>query len=128
MLELHMRGLQINELPDISAVAEFNALDTACLTELREVIRRHGLTQKFGIALLHRHFELADDEVLLETCDVEGRSLLTRPVRRSEIQAGQNVTTLWKFVADGEAVDSERECEQVCPMHGTKHAGHKDHA
>lgn len=120
----YLRGAQVNELPDISDAGVLEASDRACLDELREVLTRHNLAEKFGIALLHKHFELADDEVLLERCDVARRTLIATPVRVSEINPLQSVTTVWKFASDNK---SQRECVKVCPMNGDKHAGYKDH-
>lgn len=37
-------------------VEEFNPEDAALFLELREVLLRHGAVDRFGVALLHRHF------------------------------------------------------------------------
>lgn len=125
-----LEGLQINEVPDISNVQRVSDQDRACLKELRAVLRRHGLTGKFGIALLHKHFDLAEDEVLVERCDTETRTLVASPMRRAEIRRDKSITTLWKFSDDDD--DNEKECAKECPDDeddegNSRHSGFKDH-
>jgi hypothetical protein len=63
--------------------------------EIRELLTRYGVEQKYGLTLLHKHFDLADDEVLMEYADVENRTLTTRPAPRSEASAVNAVETVW---------------------------------
>jgi hypothetical protein len=37
--------------------------DDACFQEIKEVLKRHGLEHRYGLTLLHKHFELSDDEI-----------------------------------------------------------------
>lgn len=57
-------------LPHIDDLIPFSTEDEACLAEMKEVLRRHGKLGRFGLSLMHNHFEVADDEMLLEECDV----------------------------------------------------------
>jgi hypothetical protein len=126
-----LSGLLVNELPNINDVHALNIDDQACLAELRGVLQRYGLTHRFGIALLHKHFEVEVDEVLVEHCDVSARTLTASPMKRASLVPGNSVTTLWKFVSDPGAADQgteEKECEKVCPVDAEgKHFGYKDH-
>jgi hypothetical protein len=65
--------------------------------EVRELLKRYGVEQKYGLALLHKHFDLADDEVLVEYADLENRTLVTRPAPRSEVSAVNAVETVWSL-------------------------------
>ena len=63
------------------------ALDAACLEDVRRVLAQHQRLDRFGIALLHSHFPLSDDEILLETTDLQKREHLVRPVKRALLEA-----------------------------------------
>jgi hypothetical protein len=68
-----------------------------CLNELQSVIEKYDLTRKFGVALLHKHFEIGEDEVLLETNDPVNRSLNSEPVKINEAEKKGYATTIWRF-------------------------------
>jgi hypothetical protein len=53
------------------------------LTKLGILIKKHNLHEEVGITLLHRHFEITEDEVLLERFD-ETESC-TEPVKISNL-------------------------------------------
>src|SRR5262249_39367548 len=68
------------KLPAIENAEPLGCQDVALLTELREVLARHGALGRFGLTLLHEHFPVEDNEVLLETNDPLTRTLEMRPV------------------------------------------------
>ena len=86
-----------NDLPHINETAVLSESDEACLGELKEVLLKHEKAARFGVALLHKHFQLTDGEVLLEHCDEKARSLLTTPVRFEEIKEKAYRPTVWRF-------------------------------
>jgi hypothetical protein len=72
--------------------------DEELFAELREVLLRHGAQDRFGVTLLHRHFDTKPDEALVETVDEEARTLTVRPTR---LQPGDAPTaTSWRFTTD----------------------------
>lgn len=73
-----------NDLPSIHDVEEINETDEQCLEEIREILEKYRKTKRFGVALLHQHFTLSDDELLVEHCDIERRTLITAPVKATE--------------------------------------------
>lgn len=79
--------------------------DAACLEEIRLVLAKYGNLSRLGIALLHSHFQLAEDEMMLETTDVEQREHWVRPVKKSYLeQAGlEPQTTILRFDESGYA-------------------------
>lgn len=116
-------ALQFNRLDDINAVAPMSAADEACLAELKAVLTKHGRQSRFGIALLHKHFDLAADELLVEHCDVERRVLTTRPKKICDIGDTPLIQTIFAF--DPEL---ERDCQPYCPTDAKgRHQGRKDH-
>jgi len=86
--------------------------DEDCLAELRGVLERHGRLKRFGVTLLHRHFDTADDEILVEACDVEKRTLVIQPVAKSALGASRSIQTNWRLDS-GEATV---ECMQICQV------------
>ncbi|MEU7930235.1 hypothetical protein [Micromonospora echinofusca] len=97
-------------LPDIDEVPTVDAEDEKVLQEVRAVLDRHGALGRFGVWLLHQHFDLADDEMMLETVDKENRVLTTRPVKMSEISDGTSVETTWRL----DSPTGQRRCETMC--------------
>lgn len=89
MSEIAMYPLQWSKLENIDDVPPIGENDAECLEEIRRVLEKHGSLKRFGIALLHSHFELADDEMLLETTDAEMREHWVRPVKKSFLEEAE---------------------------------------
>jgi hypothetical protein len=88
MNTLSIQPTKWSQLPGADAVIEFSDKDTDFLRELRDVLKKHGVLERFGISLLHTHFDVAEDEVLLETTDIEERTQFIRPVKIKEYEDG----------------------------------------
>lgn len=101
-------ALSFADLPDIDNVAPLGDSDQQCLSEIAAVLRRHGLESRFGVALLHTHFEVGADEVLVESVDVAQRTLTTTPRPRSDSRSA--IETLWRF----DSPTAARQCETLC--------------
>ncbi|KAI9769972.1 MAG: hypothetical protein M1840_003683 [Geoglossum simile] len=86
-----------NKLPSISdAVAKFDAIDGDSLvsTSFRELFLRYNMDRTFGLILLHRHFELDQNERLVSYGDT------SVPWRLSKIS--KNITpSNWLLSGDG---------------------------
>lgn len=111
MSTLAIAPLEWSNVKDIDDVEPINNCDTDCLIEIRDVLKKHGKTERFGVALLHSHFELASDEIMLESSDSEGRTLITKPVKRSDA-GDNNVGTIW-MLRDGD-VTAMSWCRKYC--------------
>ncbi len=88
-----------NDLPQIEDVHSFDQSDENCLEDIRQVLEKHDKTSKFGVALLHKHFDLGSDEILLETNNPKTKTLTIKPVNLSEIEENEEkfITTLYRF-------------------------------
>ncbi len=75
--------IQWNTLHDIDDVKPIDDADAPCLEEIRQVLKKYNNLGRFGVALLHSHFELADDELMMETTDIAKREHWVRPVKKS---------------------------------------------
>lgn len=110
-------------LADIEAAAYgLSRTDVACLNEVRAVLEAHGKLQRFGVSLLHRHFEIAADECLLETVDVQQRELRVRPVPKDALPRA--VQTQWRLVDRSPLQWCEAWCNYSA---GTHHHDHQHH-
>lgn len=83
MTQIAVYPLQWSSLEHIDDVRPIDERDADCLEEIRHVLEKHGSLRRFGVALLHSHFGVADDELLLETTDVEKREHWVRPVKKA---------------------------------------------
>lgn len=89
-------------LQDIDVVDPFDEDDRETLALIREVLRKRNAIDRFGITLLHDHFDVNDDEILIETCDHETRTLTIKPYRNEELKEADidedgYVQTNWRF-------------------------------
>jgi hypothetical protein len=67
-----------NNLPDIlEASAALNRLEHSNLLELSLLLTKYGLQSRFGISLVHRHFDLAEGEELVDLISVQTRDIIS---------------------------------------------------
>ncbi|HAS39053.1 MAG TPA: hypothetical protein DCS93_01175 [Microscillaceae bacterium] len=114
-------------LKDIDVIDPFNDDDRETLALIREVLRKRNAIDRFGLTLLHDHFDVNDDEVLVETCDPATRTLTIKPYRNEELKEADieedgYVQTNWRF---DENDPQNLFCVQVCLAHtgGPGHIG-----
>jgi hypothetical protein len=100
----------VNRLPGIDQAERRLDSEASLFCEISELLKRYGLEKKYGLALLHKHFDLADDEVLVEYADVENRTLIIRPAPRSEASARNAVETVWSL----ESGNATTSCALFC--------------
>jgi hypothetical protein len=85
------------QYPDISEVEPLGADDSELIADLHAVLKQHSALSRFGITLLHTHFPIADDEVILEETDVETRRQQMRPVKISSLAGVELTETCWSL-------------------------------
>jgi hypothetical protein len=111
-------------LPDIDQVIPMGPTDDQLMADLRCVLDQHGALERFGITLLHQHFDLGDDEVLVESVDPTTRTLTIRPKTASQFEGMRSIETQWRL-------DDARgmlRCVQVCPGgSSSEHQGWPSH-
>lgn len=95
MIRLSIQPLQWATLPDLHDTPELDESDLNCLADIKVALERHGKLRRFAVHLAHRHFELADDEILVERQNTETRSQEISVVRRG--QEGEARPTTWLF-------------------------------
>lgn len=78
-----MKTVLESTLPPPKHIADVEARsqkDDALFAELADVLKNHKAIDRFGVCLLHRHFDIAPGEVLLEETDVHTRIQTIKPV------------------------------------------------
>ena len=86
-MTVSVSAMQWGDLNHIQNVEPIGDQDAAVLSEVREVLERHGCLERFGMTLLHNHFDVADDEVMMETTNLDQREHVVRPMKLAELQA-----------------------------------------
>jgi len=80
------------------------------MLDVRAVLERHGALQRFGLSLLHKHFELSEGEILVESCDRARRVLVCRVERAGDVTARRLIPTSWRL----DSIDVLQGCKQWC--------------
>lgn len=93
-MELSIQPLQWAALPDLQDAAPLDDDDLECLSEVRDVLARHGKLQRFALHLAHRHFVLRPDEILIERPDPDGRTQHVSVGRRGDAPDARPTTWL----------------------------------
>jgi hypothetical protein len=116
---IQLATMQWASLPDIADVPKLVDADHECLDAIRDVLLRHNAIGRFGVHLVHKHFEVAPDEVLVEYTDVEARTLNCQVEKRVAKAAfdSNRIETMWSFVGDS----ATRVCDQQC-VYNSGHA------
>ena len=87
----------VNSQKDIHQVDRRLDAEAAAFSELRSVLERHGLERKYGITLLHKHFDLAEDEMMVEHTDVASRTLISRPAKIDSVAPENMIEVTWSL-------------------------------
>jgi hypothetical protein len=87
----------LNSLRDINDVTPLTETDQPMVEEIVAVLKKFDALDRFGLTLLHQHFSVSADEVLLETTDIAARTQLIRPVPKSTLEFEDYVETSWRL-------------------------------
>lgn len=119
MSQLTLETVQWSSLTDINDVQPLGESDRQILDEIRDVLVRHSGTNRFGVCLLHKHFEVAEDEVAVEYTNAEDRTstVVVEPLNASADR--NHIETVWRFKNDGP--NAVTVCELKCDYN----QGHK---
>ena len=119
MQQVIVQPVQWAQIQDMEAIErQLNESDIKCFADVREVLAKHGALERFGLMLLHKHFELKDGECLLESMDVPSRTLTVRAVEASEVTSA--VQTQWKL----DSQDPLQWCSGFCNYNNGHKHGH----
>ncbi len=114
-----LETVQWSSLTEVDEVKRLDDHDYLVLDEVRQVLAKHRSTERFGICLLHRHFDVAPGEIAVEHTDVENRISTVRVEPHGP--EGDYLQTMWKFGPNEESIPVTA-CVRRCNSAG----GHKN--
>ena len=115
---------QHENLLDIDDVEIFSPKrDQPIFDEIKAVLERHNAQSRFGVCLLHRHFDVNEGEMLLEECDAENRTLTIQPVNMRQRSDLTYIETNWRFDLEG----ASQGCTSICATNPRGHTGNSIH-
>lgn len=100
------------QMPSFLEARPLGAGDEAFLKDIRAVFSKHGNMGRFGLCLLHEHFEMGSDEVLLETHDKQSRTLTMVPVKNDSGMVAKE--TSWHLMSEDGPVALTKCAEDKC--------------
>jgi hypothetical protein len=103
-------------LRHISEVEALSSEDEPLIADLIAVLQRHNALDRFGITLLHKHFEMEPDECLLETTDLSTRVQTIRPISKAEVAGIDAIETAWRLDTHGPLMSC------ICIQEGSDHS------
>lgn len=107
-------------LIDIDEAETFDPTkDQPLFDEIKAVLAKHGALQRFGVTLLHKHFDVYDGERMIEVCNSDTRTLTIRPSSEPIGTDETYVGTNWRFDTDSTLVSQL--CFADCLKSGTVH-------
>ena len=111
------------QFDDINVIREIGQSDEDCLAEIREVLAKHNCLDRFGVTLLHTHFDMDDDEILMETCDPATRTLTITPIKKADMDPDDVIITNWSL-NNGESLQGCSKKDHFMDLQG---CSKKDH-
>jgi hypothetical protein len=110
-----LQPVQWQSLKRIEEIDSIGDKDYMVLEELRQVLLRHGYQDRFGVCLLHKHFDIEQHEVPLEETDEENRLSTIRVVPLAACPDAME--TAWRF-SEESGTTAGRRCEARCVSFG----------
>ncbi|CRL52078.1 hypothetical protein SB725_29245 [Pseudomonas sp. SIMBA_041] len=99
--------------PSFAEARPLDEKDALFIGELCELLKRHENTERFGLFLLHDHFTMNRDEILLESNDPDARTLHMEVVKRENLPEGK--FTSWRLGGTrGNKVEALTFCGRIC--------------
>ena len=95
MSELAIVPMQWASIRDLADVPPLSEPDFECMREIREVLLKHGKVDSFALHLVHKHFDLQEDEILVEYNDAGPREQYFRVEKATEDILTNSIPTTW---------------------------------
>ncbi|WP_217553830.1 hypothetical protein [Streptomyces sp. GbtcB6] len=102
MADINVSAPRIS-LPVFEEAEALGPQDAEFVRDLAAVLAKHGNLNRFGLCLLHDHFPIAADEVLVETNDPRTRTLHAHVEKADGTR--HTKASQWRFLPHTEAAD-----------------------
>lgn len=96
-------GMEFAAPADFGSTMPLGPVDEAVLAGIADRLAGHGKTDRFGVRLLRDAVDVAEHEILMETCDRKGRTLHCDVSDRSKATRTVETTWGWRPAPDGMA-------------------------
>jgi len=90
-------SIEMPSLPDIADAVPLSAEDAPLVSALVEVLKKHNALSRFGLSLLHQHFPINPDEVMVESTDQATRMQTIQPVKKDALAGLNTKITGWRL-------------------------------
>lgn len=117
MKELVVKPMQWMQVKDLHDTPPLDGGDLECMKDVRAALAKHGKLGRFALHLVHKHFDIAEDEVLVEFSDAGSREQFFRVEKLDSEAAKHSVPTTWTL----ETMEPLAIC--VCAMRLGNHLG-----
>ncbi len=95
---MKLSSRQYSSMKHVTDVEPVNEADRATLDAIKAVLIERGAVDRFGVHLVHKHFDIADDEIVMEYTDEEARTQFTQVEKYADAFAnGAPLETQWRF-------------------------------
>lgn len=85
------------KLPHITEVKPLSEEDKITMEKLYIVLKEQNALNRFGITLLHEHFKINEDEVLVEFTDIKSRIQTIMPILKNAPELIDSIETSWRL-------------------------------
>ena len=117
MTSMVIQPMQWGKLADLHEVPPLQADDMECMNAIRAVLKQFGKLDRFALHLIHKHFEIDADEVLVEYSNPATREQFFRPEKKDSADARDAIPTTWILK------DEEASAVCVCARRDDGHQG-----
>jgi hypothetical protein len=108
-------GMEFTRPADLGSTATLCDDDADVLAGVANRLQAHGKTGRFGVRLIRNPLGLAEDEVLVENCDIAHRRLHCSVEKRDGVHAG-SIETTWNWRPAGSG--AMQYCSMMCGYDG----------
>ena len=98
MLRELLQPTQFAHMKHVTEVEPVTEKDRSILEAIKAVLLEHDAVERFGVHLVHKHFDLTEDEIIMEYTDEDARTQFTQVEKYEEAFAnGLPLETQWRF-------------------------------
>lgn len=115
MTVISVHPMQWANIKDLHECEPLSDADLACMRDVRAALAKHGKLNRFALHLVHKHFDIAEDEVLVEYSESSTREQFFRVEKATSETALHAIPTTWTL----ESMEPMARC--VC---ATRQGGH----
>src|SRR4051812_25636345 len=95
MTKLAIAPMQWASIKDLHECEPLSDADLECMKDVRAALEKHGKLDRFAVHLIHKHFDVAEDEILVEYSEAANREQFFRVEKASSEAATHAIPTTW---------------------------------